>query len=205
MSSTKSLAVLPLAVMLLAVLAGCTAAETPKETPTPTASEAPVASATPEPVALKFTMPTDCNAILPESRVDAFTADGIVLLGGPGGLYGSDYLADATPEEQAGGISCIWGFADSEVSSFTISVAPLSAATRPAVIESFAEQGLNEDLAGDAVTYGVQGDRTLDPAIMNVLRGDSWISVIATIGGTDSYNQSVEIAQEVHDLVYTAG
>ena len=205
MSSTKSLAVLPLAVMLLAVLAGCTAAETPKETPTPTATETPVASATPEPVALKFTMPTDCNAILPESRVDAFTADGIVLLGGPGGLYGSDYLADATPEEQAGGISCIWGFADSEVSSFTISVAPLSAATRPAVIESFAEQGLNEDLAGDAVTYGVQGDRTLDPAIMNVLRGDSWISVIATIGGTDSYNQSVEIAQEVHDLVYTAG
>ena len=204
MSSTKSLAVLPLAVALLAVLAGCSAAETPQETPTAAATEAPEPTATPEPVDLVFTMPTDCTAMVPQSRVDAFSAEGIILLGGPGGKY-ADYLTDATPEEQAGGISCIWGFEDSEVSSFTISVAPLTAATRPDVIASFTEQGLNEQVAGDGVAYGVQGDRTLDPAIMNVLRGDSWISVIATIGGTDSYNQSVEIAQEVHDLVYTAG
>jgi len=26
--------------------------------------------------------------------------------------------------------------------------------------------------------------------------------VIATIGGTDSYNEAVEVAAEVHDLVY---
>jgi len=204
MSSSKSLAVLPLAITLLVVLAGCTAAETPEETPTPTATAAPAPSATPEAVKLTFTMPTDCTAMLPQSRIDAFSTEGIILLGGPGGKY-ADYLTDATPEEQAGGISCIWGFEDSEVSSFTISVAPLTAATRPDVIASFTEQGLNEELVGDAVAYGVQGDRTLDPAIMNVLRGESWISVIATIGGSDSYTQSVEIAQEVHDLVYTAG
>jgi hypothetical protein len=204
MSSSRSLAVLPLAIALLVALAGCTAAETPVEAPTATATEAPAPTATPEAVKLSFTMPTDCTTIVPKSRIDAFAAEGIILLGGPGGKY-ADYLTDATPEEQAGGISCIWGFQDSEVSSFTISVAPLTAATRPAVVASFTEQGLNEQVGGDAVAYGVQGDRTLDPAIMNVLRGESWISVIATIGGTDSYNQSVEIAQEVHDLVYTAG
>jgi len=204
MSSSKSLAVLPLAVALLVVLAGCAAEEPSDAAPTATATEAPEPTPTPEAVKLSFAMPTDCMEMVPQSRVDAFSAEGIILLGGPGGKY-SDYLSDATPEEQAGGISCIWGFEDSEVSSFTISVAPLTAATRPAVIASFAEQGLNEEVVGDAVAYGVQGDRTLDPAIMNVLRGESWISVIATIGGTDSYNQSVEIAQEVHDSVYTAG
>ena len=204
MGSSKSLAVLPIAVALLMALAGCSAdeAQPTPATVEPTASPTPTATA--EPANLTFAMPTDCTAILPQSRVDRFTTEGIELLGGPGGKYGNDYLADATPEQQAGGITCIWGFTDTEVSSFTISVAPLTAATRPAVVASFAEQGLNEETTEDAVAYGVQGDRTLDPAIMNVLRGDSWISVIATIGGRDSYEQSVEIADEVHDLVYTA-
>ena len=204
MSSFTSLAVLPLGVALLVVLAGCSAEEPPVAAPTASATQAPEPTPTPDAVKLAFTMPTDCNAMVPQSRIDAFTAEGIILLGGPGGKY-ADYLSDATPEEQAGGISCIWGFADSEVSSFTISVAPLTPATRPDVVASFGEQGLNEQIVGDGVAYGVQGDRTLDPAIMNVLRGESWISVIATIGGTDSYNQSVEIAQEVHDSVYSAG
>jgi len=205
MSSSKSLAVLPLAVALLLGVGACSAPEKPVEEPTAQATAAPEPSATSTPVRRTFTMPTDCTTILPQSRVDTFTADGMVLLGGPGGKYGSDYLADATPEESAGGISCIWGLADSEVSSFTISVAPLSGATRPAVVASFTEQGLNEAIVGDAVAYGVQGDRTLDPAIMNVLRGDSWISVIATVGGSDTYAQAVEIAQEVGDRVYTTG
>jgi hypothetical protein len=126
-----------------------------------------------------------------------------VLLGGPDGKYGTDYLADATPEEQAGGISCIWGFADSEISSLTVSVAPLSASTRPDIVASFNEQGLNEATIDDAVTFAVQGDKNLNPAVYNVLRGDSWISVIATIGGTDSYNEAVEVAAEVHAIVYT--
>ena len=204
MGSFRSLAVLPIAVALIAALAGCSAE---KAEPTPATAEptaAPTATATQEPVSLTFAMPTNCAAILPQSRVDRFTSEGIELLGGPGGKYGNDYLVDATPEQQAGGITCIWGYTDTEVSSFTISVAPLSAATRPAVVASFTEQGLNEEVTGDAVAYGVQGDRSLNPAIMNVLRGESWISVIATIGGRDSYEQSVEIAQEVHDLVYTA-
>ncbi|GAB3606968.1 hypothetical protein GCM10027413_23770 [Conyzicola nivalis] len=204
MSSSKALAVLPLAIALVAVLAGCTADEAPQAAPTAETTETPTAEPTAAPSNFTFTMPTDCASILPESRVDEFAAEGIVLLGGPGGRYGNDYLVDATPEEQAGGISCIWGFSDTEVSSFTISVAPLSGATRPAVVASFAEQGLNEETTDDAVAYGVQGDRTLDPAIMNVLRGESWISVIATIGGLDSYTRAVEISGEVYEHVYSA-
>jgi hypothetical protein len=202
MSSIKTLAVLPVAIAMLVALSAC-AGEEPPELTTPDAST-PTATPTPTPTAaaLDFTEPEDCTTLLPQSRLDLFASRGLVLLGGPGGKYGTDYLADATPEEQAGGISCIWGFADSEISSLTISVAPLSASTRPAIVASFNEQGLNEATVDDAVTFAVQGDKNLNPAVYNVLRGESWISVIATIGGTDSYNEAVEVAAEVHDLVY---
>jgi hypothetical protein len=202
MSSIKTLAVLPVAIAMLVALSAC-AGEEPPELTTPDAST-PTATPTPTPTAaaLDFTEPEDCTTLLPQSRLDLFASRGLVLLGGPGGKYGTDYLADATPEEQAGGISCIWSFADSEISSLTISVAPLSASTRPAIVASFNEQGLNEATVDDAVTFAVQGDKNLNPAVYNVLRGESWISVIATIGGTDSYNEAVEVAAEVHDLVY---
>jgi len=201
MSSTKSLAALPLVIVALLVLAGCSAEEPaplttpdappPVPTPTETATAAPV----------DFTLPTECATVVPQERIDAFTAEGLVLLGGPGGKY-PDYLQDATPEEQAGGISCIWGYADSEVSSLTISVAPLSAATRPDIVESFNAQGLNEATVADGSTFALQGDRTLDPAIINVLRGDSWISVIMTIGGIESYREAELISSEVYSSVY---
>jgi hypothetical protein len=205
MSSWKSLAVLPLALVLVLPLAGCSSdgdAEvlTPPDKPTPV--ETP--TATPSAADLTFTMPEECATVVPQSRLDAFEASGLVLLGGPDGKYGDDYLADATPEQQAGGISCIWGFADSEVSSVTISIAPLSPATRPDIVDSFAAQGLNEDLVDGAATFGVQGDKQLNPAVYNVLRAESWISVIETIGGPDAYTEAVAIADEIHAQVYTA-
>jgi hypothetical protein len=205
MSSWKSLAVLPLALVLVLPLAGCSNdgdadVLTPPDKPTPV--ETP--TATPSAADLTFTMPEECATVVPQARLDAFEASGLVLLGGPDGKYGDDYLADATPEQQAGGISCIWGFADSEVSSVTISIAPLSPATRPDIVDSFAAQGLNEDLVDGAATFGVQGDKQLNPAVYNVLRAESWISVIETIGGPDAYTEAVAIADEIHSQVYTA-
>jgi hypothetical protein len=205
MSSCTPLAVLPLALVLVLQLSGCAGAGDAKEL-TPPDDPTPVATPTASPSASEpsFTMPKTCKAILPQSRLDAFDAAGLVLLGGPGGRYGSDFLADATPEEQAGGITCLWGFADSEVVSVTISVAPLSPATRPDVVDSLVQQGLNEDMANGASTFSVQGDTQLKPAILNVLRPESWISVIETIGGPDPYNEAVAIADEIYALVYTA-
>jgi hypothetical protein len=194
-------------VFVVLLLSGCSAsadAPDPAETAAPTATAEPTATATPSAEDLEFTMPTECLDIFPPSRQDAFAAAGEVLLGGPGGTFGTDYLADPTPEEQAGGISCIWGSAESEISSFTVSVAPVTAETRPGIVQSFVEQGLNEGQADDATTFGVEGDRRLDPAVINELRDDSWISVIATEGGTAAYAESLEIAAEVHDAVYAA-
>jgi hypothetical protein len=205
MRSLKSLATLSGTVIVLLALAGCSAPE-PEPTTTPDAPT-PVVTPTEEPTAEPrvFSMPDSCTEVFPQSRVDSWESEGIVLLGGPDGRYGNEYLADKTPEERAGGISCIWGYSDSEVSSFTVSIAPLSAATRPDIVESFTSQGLNEATDASGTVFAVQGDTTLNPAVFNRLLGQGWISVIATIGGPEAYDEVVDIADEVTELVYTAG
>ena len=188
------------------LLAGCApeplAAEPTPPGPAPTATF----SATAAPVTETFAMPTLCSQILPASRVDAWLNEGIVLLGGPDGKYGDDYLAEPSPEQELGGITCIWGPSDSENSSVTISVAPLGASTRAAVVKDLAvNQGLNEEVSAAITLYWQHGDTELEPAILNVLRADSWISIIQTLGGTASFAEAEDLADEVHTLVYTAG
>ena len=102
-----------------------------RPTSRPTTPTPDVRSRPRPPTARTFTMPADCLGILPQSRQDAFASQGLVLLGGPGGQF-EQYYADPTPEEQAGGISCIWGDEDVPESTVTVSVAPLTASTRGA-------------------------------------------------------------------------
>ena len=119
-----------------------------------------------------FAMPADCASMLPAERIDSFEAQGLVLLGGPGGLYGEDYLLDPTPEEAAGGITCIWGDELVPESTVTVSVAPLRADTRSGIVEELIDQGLNETPLEDAITYSRVGDEVSSPAIINVLRNE---------------------------------
>jgi hypothetical protein len=125
-----------------------------------------------------------------------------VLLGGPGGLYGDDYLSESTPEQDVGGITCIWGSADTEISSVTVSVAPLKEDTRDLVVDSLLAQGLNEVPQDTSTYYAESGDEDGSAAILNVIENDSWISVIQTKGGDDSFAEAVDIAAETHDRVY---
>lgn len=193
------------AVVLLAVLlAGCSSGTAPAGTPAAPGSAEPGPSATGDAPVELFSMPTACLDILPASRLSSFEAAGIVLLGGPDGLYGDDYLLDPSPEQQQGGVTCIWGPPDTELSTVTISVAPLTAADRPLVVSDLSvSQGLNESIGETATYYWKLGDSDGHPAILNVIADDSWISVIQTIGGTDSYAEAETIAAEVHAEVYT--
>jgi hypothetical protein len=188
------------ALLLTACAPEATSAD-PSTPPTDTEATPTPSAATPE----IFTMPSLCALIVPEERVNAWLHDDVILLGGPDGKYGDDYLADPSPEQLLGGITCIWGPSDSENSSVTISVAPLSAATRDDVVMDLAvTQGLNEETFDGATIYWQQGDTELEPAILNVLRAESWISVIETVGGPDSYNEAEDLADEVRALVYRA-
>lgn len=173
------------------------AASTNTATPSETASASP--SAVPE----VFTMPTTCADIVPASRVASFADQDLVLLGGPGGRYENDYLADPTPEENAGGISCIWGFSDTEVSSITVSVAPVNPDSRGGVIDSLLAAGLNESQLENASVYGKEGDTDYNPAVINAVSADSWISVITTVGGPAAYEDAKAIVAEVTASVYS--
>ena len=186
-------------VAIVALLGGCAAepVASPVATPPPDADESPA----PTQAAPIFVQPEDCDSVVPQSRLDEFASLGLILLGGPGGKYGTEYQLEPSPEEQVGGITCIWGFDESDISSVTISVAPLSADVRAQALDSFATQGLDENLTENSATYATSGDED-QPAILNVLRDDNWISVIKTVGGEDSATDAAAIAAEVAATVY---
>lgn len=191
------------AALLGVLLAGCAQQEAPSGAPSSAPGVEPSASETAAPAVEVFTLPTACADILPASRLEQFAADGDVLLGGPGGLYGDEYLLDPSPEQNLGGITCIWGRPDTEVSSVTVSVAPLPSEARGAVVNDLSvTQGLNESIGEGVTYYWKLGDRDDHPAILNALTDDSWISIILTIGGIDNYTTAEKIAAEAHARVY---
>ena len=192
------------ALVLIGTLTACApeaapVVEEPTSIPTPTAVE----TTEPEPEDLVFTMPVDCTTILPQSRLDAFTTQSLELLGGPGSVYGDDYFFEPTPEQLAGGISCVFAQDGVDLSSILISVAPVSMANRATIIADLTAQGLNEATTADgAFTYSQQGDEGLAPAIHNVVTQDSWISVISVLGGPAFYDEAVMLAGDVATQVY---
>ncbi len=192
------------AAVAVAVLSGCSGQQPLVESPSTVPTAEPTVVETAAPVAETFTQPEVCASILPSERLLDFESRGYVLLGGPDGRYGDEYLLDPSPEQEAGGVTCIWGATDTEISSVTISVAPLSPSSRATAVASLTDQGLNEDVDDTSTVYWQIGDTALQPAIVNVLTADSWISVIQTIGGTTAYGEAETLAREVRAQVYTA-
>ena len=193
--------------VLVAVVSGCSAEAAPDDD-APTQSAPPETGQTPEPAATsepaRFEQPESCEELVPESRLTTFEETGLTLLGGPGGVYGTDYFADPTPEEQSGGITCIWGVDGNDGTTMVLSVAPMSPANRAQVVGDLVAQGLNERKAGDAVVYEVIGDTEGFPAIVNVLRSDSWMSVLSATGGQAAYDDAIAICDEMTELAYSS-
>ena len=203
-SHVQRIALSAAALALIAGLAACAPEPEVEPEPEPVeTSAAPVETAEPEPEPAVFTMPADCTTILPQSRIDNFAEQSLELLGGPGSVYGDDYFFDPTPEQLVGGISCVYAIDGQDLSSLLISVAPMSASTRAGVVNDLTAQGLNEETTEEgAVTYSQYGDEAGVPAIYNIVREDSWISVISTFGGQVFYDEAVVLADEVAGEVY---
>lgn len=193
--------------LLLGVLAGCAPAP-PDPEPSATPSVPPAASPTPSaetPGAVTFALPATCDEMVGATQADAFAGDGLDLLGGPGGRYGAEYFAEPTPEEEAGGLTCVWGDEDDVASTVIVSVAPVAPGTRDALIADLLAQGLNEATLGGAEAFGLAGDDVSSPAILNVVREDSWISVIRARGGEASFTVATELVDTVAAEVYSEG
>lgn len=194
-------------VLLLALLAGCAPVPGDQEpSPAPSVEPTTAPTAAPEtPGPASFALPTSCEEMVGDTQFQAFAADGLDFLGGPGGRYGSEYFADPTPEEEAGGLTCVWGDEEDVASTVIVSVAPVSAATRDGVIADLLAQGLNEATVSGAEAFGVAGDDVSSPAILNVVRDESWISVIRARGGEASFTAATELVDTVTAEVYPAG
>ena len=197
----RDLAVLPIAVAMALSLAACVGEPPAEPTEQPTETSTPTPEPTQTATTRTFTMPEDCLGILPQSRQDALASQGLVLLGGPGGQF-EQYYADPTPEEQVGGISCIWGDEDVPESTVTVSVAPLGDGTRGSVVDNLIAQGLNEAVLDDGISYAQLGDDNSAPAVLNIIRDDSWVSVIEALGGEAFFDEAVELAGEAAVQVY---
>ena len=197
----RELAVLPIALAIAVTLGGCVGEPSPTQTDTPIETTTPTPAPSETPAARTFVMPEDCLGMLSQERQDSFAAQNITLLGGPGGKF-EHYYADPTPEEQAGGISCIWGDENVPTSTITVSVAPLTLDSRSLVVDNLLAQGLNEAVLDDGISYAQIGDENSVPAILNIVRNDSWISIIEALGGEAFFDEAVELESDVADQVY---
>jgi hypothetical protein len=191
------------AVITIALLAGC-APEPAESDETPSGADpTATATATPEPGVRVFGMPDRCADILTAETAAAFAADGLDLLGGPDGLYGENYFGDPTPEERAGGITCVWGDEDVVASTVIVSVAPVTTSSRSGIVSALIASGLVESQVEGGLTYARIGDEVSAPAELHVIRNDSWISVLEAVGGEDRFQHARELVDEVTGQVYT--
>jgi hypothetical protein len=191
----------------VALLAGCTPEVDAGdgETEAPVVDPTPSDTATTAPPLSVFEMPTRCADILTGETQNLWAGGGMDLLGGPDGKYGENYFGDPTPEERAGGITCVWGDEDVTASTVIVSVAPITTATRSGIVSALIDTGLVESQIDGGLTYARIGDDVSAPAELHVIRAESWVSVIEAVGGEERFQQATELVDEVTERVYVAG
>jgi hypothetical protein len=152
-----------------------------------------------EVVELTFNPPADCTTLLPGSAIASLAAEGIELVKGPGSSSTEPIFSEGnTPEELVGGISCLFSVPGEEETAVSIllSVAPVSEAARPGVINDLLAQSPNVGQSSDgALTYWMWGDEVIVPALHNTLYQDSWYSALLQPGGRAAYDKAVVLVE----------
>lgn len=148
----------------------------------------------------EFTLPDSCRSILPDPAIERLTSGEVDLLRGPGsGSTETVYPAGPSPQEERGGISCLFGNIE-ETRTYTVSVAPMTQATRAEVIDGLLAQQLNPGQTLDgALTYWIQGDQENVPAIYNAVYPDSWYEVLIFPGGRIAYEEAESMVSQMRD------
>lgn len=151
-----------------------------------------------EPENLVFSLPDSCLTLLPQPAVDKLTTGVFGLLRGPGsGSTESVYPEGPSPQEERGGISCLFGNSD-ETETYTLSVAPMTQGSRAEVIDGLLAQQLNPGQTTDgALTYWIEGDDAVVPAIYNALYPDAWYEVLIFPGGRLAYEESESLVSQM--------
>lgn len=188
------------ALLLAAVLAGCQAGPTAGDEPAPETVVDDANQGEVEPEIREFSLPTLCQDILPDAVIDELTSGEISLLRGPGsGSTDSVYPEGPSPQEERGGLSCLFGNPD-ETATFTLSIAPMTQLSRAEVIDGLLAQQLNPGQTADGVlTYWIQGDEATVPAIYNAVYPDAWYEVLIFPGGRLAYEEASSLVTQMRD------
>jgi len=169
--------------LAIAALVGCT-----PPVPEPTLAPSPSASSasptpTPDPVPV-FTTPTTCAELIGPELGAQFAADNIVLFDS---TNGEGIYANGFTLIQDGGdpFACLFGEDMVDLSSFQLEVQPVSSQSEhEGIIAVLGSQGFTQSLDGNTVTFTQIGNEmSTEPAIIHVLRLDSWMTASANFGG----------------------
>ncbi|MBX3090926.1 MAG: hypothetical protein KF801_00275 [Cryobacterium sp.] len=188
-----------LAVVLAAGLTGCDPAG-PAPSGSPSESSASSASPSPTEAPAAFVAPTSCTQLLGASLESSLTADGTVLFSGPGGTG----LYPGIESAQDGGspLSCVYGKDMVDLSTFELAAQGLTQDAHEGVLAELETRGMTEVAAGDTVTFTQTGDEGSTPAIIHILKPDSWVTAYSTFGGTARLAEITGWANTVETQVY---
>lgn len=159
-----------------------TGSTTPTSSPTPTQ---PIAAPAPDPAPV-FTMPSTCSELAGPDLEAVFASRNAVLFNSSNteGIYAGTPVD--THQQGGSPFGCLWGVPNVDLNTFVISVQSLSHQAHEGVVSILDGGGYVKSVNGDTVTYTQLGDEFGQPSgqlTIHVLRGDSWMTGWAALGG----------------------
>lgn len=189
--------------LTILALTGCTPGQpAPSSTPSPSASASVEPSVSPsktdEPAA--YIAATSCSGLLGAQLEAEVLATGAVLFSGPGGT--GIYPGPSIGQDGGNPISCLYGKDMVDLSTFEFAAQGLSQDAHEGVLAELQTRGMTETTTGTTVVFTQEGTEGTEPAVIHVLRPDSWVTVYSTLGGTASLTKITGWADTVLAQVY---
>ena len=128
------------------------------------------------------------------------TAGGGVLFSGLGGA--GIYPGPSIAQDGGSPLSCLYGKDMVDLSTFEFAAQELSQDGHDGTIAELRSRGMTQTTDGDAVTFTQSGDEGTTPAIIHILKPDSWVTVYSTFGGATRLAEITGWAQTVETQVY---
>lgn len=190
------------ALSLLWALTGCDPAGPPSPEPSssPSTSTPPSPSPSPTEEPAVFVAPTSCTGLLGAALEAEILGSGAVLFSGPGGT--GLYPGPSVGQDGGTPLACLYGKDMVDLSTFELAVQGLTPSAHEGVLAELETRGMTEVADADTVTFTQTGDEGATPAIIHILKPDSWVTVYSTFGGAASLSKISGWAQTVETQVY---
>ena len=183
--------------IVIAGLAGCTPPAPPEDEPTASESSPTVA---PEPAEAVFVAPSTCTQLLGADLENEFLGGGNVLFSSTDGT--GIYFPIESTQDGGTPFSCWYGKDMVDLSTFELAAQALTQDAHEGTLAVLQGGGFVETTDGDVVTFTQVGDEGATPAIVHVLRPDSWITGFSALGGADRAALVADWVDSVAEQVY---